>query len=628
MTIKFQKGGIAIPPLVSYQPVMLSSDGTAGTAAGEAISSSSKSSGSESDLTDKDLLKMMEKLEGLPNDMQAVTSLLQGFYIDQQYSPFPNTTNIASRYLQALQLMRTANFNRKQYDDAYETISKNGGINELAINEKGQLICANEKGDFIYLRPEQLGQAEGYRPVTNAELLRLRAYSPELANNNSILGVVANGIGIKQVTDYIQGLIGKLGTTEKNEQGYISTPQGQVISGLQAFQQAVTKASQSGIKFDGTTQDLYHYKLIDKNQKDQADAALNYIYSVLPENAKTLLKTKTSSGTDSDAQKLIATIIASQLDYTNTYDIELKAGKTAQKAAKDSSATKDTTEQETSLLSNIQQSIGGSDDQMLIDIGNGIQMTVAGTYYQQVTKPNGDPIMDTSMDQMLADSKLQSIIKSGNSITYGDQKITREQLKNITYNNTGVLRANLPINADGTPNLQILQQYEQVENEIELLGNNPTPEQISNIYEKYGLKDLLKSDGTPNPNKFGAFIVTEGYTTENNGIKKSPFVKHVKDPSEEQIDLIKRSLSIGTGKDKQAPDIDTWDWYNPIDWIFGAEDIFKASIYIPISNNQLSAVTGANQHIDYDEAMTLEQKYQNFEKNINQQTTSADILGL
>lgn len=65
-----------------------------------------------------------------------------------------------------------------------------------------------------------------------------------------------------------------------------------------------------------------------------------------------------------------------------------------------------------------------------------------------------------------------------------------------------------------------------------------------------------------------------------------------------------------------------------MDWIFGAEDIFKASIYIPISNNQLSAITGANQHIDYDEAMNLEQKYQSFEKNINQRPTSADILGL
>ena len=626
MIMKFQQGGTAIPPFVSYQPVMVTSDGTSGAATADV--GSSKSSEGSSDLTDKDLLKMMEKLEGLPNDMQVLTKALSDFYIDQQYSPLPNTANIASRYLQALQMMRTANFNRKQYDEAYDLVSKNGGINELAINEKGYLICVNDKGDFKYLKPEQLAQTSDYQPVTNSELLRLRAYSPELAGDNRILGVVANGIGIEGVTKYIQEFISKLGTSEQSKQGYISTQQGQIISGLETLASAVQAAAQNGIKFDGTTQDLYQYKILNKTQKDQADAALSYIYTMLPENAKTLLKMRTPSGTAQDAQKLIATIISSQIDYTNHYDVELKAGKTAQKATKDSTGTKDPTEQETSLLSNIQQSIGGSDDQMLIDIGNGIQMSVAGTYYQQVTKPNGDPIMDTSMDQMLADSKLQSIIKSGNAITYGDQKITREQLKNITYNNTGVLRANLPINADGTPNLQILQQYEQVENEIALLGANPSPDQISNIYEKYGLKDLLKADGTPNPNKFGAFIVAEGYTTENNGIKKSPFVKHVKDPSDEQIELIKRSLTVGTGKEKQTPDIDTWDWYNPMDWIFGAEDIFKASIYIPISNNQLSAVTGANQHIDYDEAMTLEQKYQNFEKNVNQQTTDADVLGL
>lgn len=625
MIFKFQQGGSAIPPLVSYQPVMITNNG-----ASETVSTvgSSKSSEESSDLTDKDLLKMLEKLDGLPNDMQALTQVLSNFYIDQQYSPFPNTANIASRYLQALQMMRTANFNRKQYDNAFNIVSNNGGINELAINEKGFLICVNDKGDFKYLKPEQLAQTSDYQPVTNSELLRLRAYNPELAGDNRILGVVANGIGIDSVIKYIKDSISNLGTTETSQQGYISTQQGQIITGMQTLINAIQTASQNGIKFNGTTQDLYQYKIINKTQKEQADAALKYIYTTLPENAKTLLKMRTDSGTAQDAQKLIATIISSQIDYTNQYDIELKAGKTAQKASKDTSGTKDSTEQETSLLNNIQQSIGGSDDQMLIDIGNGIQMSVAGTYYQQVTKPNGDPIMDTSMDQMLADSKLQSIIKSGNAITYGDQKITREQLKNITYNNTGVLRANLPINTDGTPNLQILQQYEQVENEIALLGNKPSPQQISNIYEKYGLKDLLKADGTPNPNKFGAFIVAEGYTTENNGIKRSPFVKYIKDPSEEQIELIKRSLTVGTGKDKQTPDIDTWDWYNPMDWIFGAEDIFKASIYIPINNNQLSAITGANQHIDYDEAMTLEQKYQSFEKNINQRPTSADILGL
>ena len=625
MILKLQQGGTAIPPLVSYQPVMLT--GQAGTAASTASDSDDKSG---SDLTDKDLITMLDKLDGLPNDMQAITSALQNFYIDKQYSTLPDTTSIASRYLGILQQMKVANFNKKRYDDAFNIVKANGGINEVAINEHGQLVCVNSEGDFKFLKPEQLSENSGYVPVTNSELLRLRAYNPEMTNNTNILGVVQNGIGIDTVTKQVTELVSKLGTQETSQEGYAITQQGQVITGLQDLTQAIKQASQSGVKFDGTTQDLYQYKFLNKSQKESADLALGYIYGLLPENAKSLLKTKTSTGTDADAQKLIATIIASQIDYTNHYDVTLKAGKTAQSVGKSTNAgtTKDGTEQETSLLHNIMQSIGGSSDQMVIDVGNGVQMSVAGTYYQQITKPNGDPIMDTSIDQMLADSKLQSIIKSGNAITYGDQKITREQLKNITYNNTGILRANLPINTDGTPNLQILQQYEQVENEIALLGQNPSPDQISAIYEKYGLKDLLKADGTPNPNKFGAFIVTEGYTTENNGIKKSPFIKHVKDPSEEQIDLIKRSLTTGTGKDKQTPDIDTWDWYNPMDWVFGAEDIFKASIYIPISNNQLSAVTGANQHIDYDEAMTLEQKYQNFEKNINQQTTNADVLGL
>ena len=622
MIFKFQQGGSAIPPLVSYQPIMITNGGASGTAS---TAGSSKSSEESSDLTDKDLLKMLKDLDGLPNDMQALTKALQNFYIDQQYSPFPNTTNIASRYLQALQMMRTANFNRKQYDEAFNIVSSNGGINELAINEKGQLICVNKDGDFKYLKPEQLAQTPDYQPVTNSELLRLRAYNPELAGDNRILGVVANGIGIDSVIKYIKDSISNLGTTDTSQQGYISTQQGQIITGIQTLTNAIQTASQNGIKFDGTTQDLYQYKIINKTQKEQADAALKYIYTTLPENAKTLLKMRTNSGTDQDAQKLIATIISSQIDYTNQYDIELKGGKTAQKISKDSNKTKDPTEQETSFLSNIQQSIGGSTQGMTIDTGTGIQMKVEGSYYPQVTKPNGDAITDTSMSQMLADSHLMSLIKNNKSITYGDQKITPEQLKNITYNNTGVLRANLPIKPDGTVNLDLLVQYQKAEAEMNATND---PQKRGEILKKYGLSDLLKSNGTPDEKKFGAFIVAEGYTTERNGIKKSDFVKYIKDPSDEQIDLIKRSLTTGTGKDKQTPEIDTFSYFNPLDYIFGVDDIFKAAVYIPISSNQLTAVTGANQHIDYDEAMNLEQKYQSFEKNINQRPTSADILGL
>ena len=625
MIFKFQQGGSAIPPLVSYQPVMVTNNGASETAS---TVGSSKSSEESSDLTDKDLLKMLEKLDGLPNDMQALTKVLQNFYIDQQYSPSPNTANIASRYLQALQMMRTINFNRKQYDNAFNIISNNGGINELAINEKGQLICVNEKGDFKYLKPEQLTQITDYRPVTNSELLKLRAYSPELVNDNNILGVIANGIGIKGVIEYIQQFINNLGTSDNSTQGYVTTQQGQIINGIATLTSAIQEASQQGIKFDGTTQDLYQYKILNKSQKEQADAALSYIYRMLPENAKTLLKVRTPNGTSEDAQKLIATIIASQIDVTNHYDIELKAGKTAQSIGKSSNAgTKDSTEQETSLIHNVMQSIGGTDTQLKVDRGDGIQMTVNGSTYNRVTKPNGDSIGDTSLSNMLDLSGLGSIIKDTHLITFGDQKITPEQMRNITYNNTGIVRANLPINSDGTVNLKLLEQYQQAENEINALGENATQEQISNIFEKHDLKSLLTPNGKPDITKFGAFIVTEGYTTKSNGIKDTDFVKKIDNPTDAQIDLIKESLAIGTGKDRKKPDIDTFDWWNPFDY-FSVDDIYKAAIYIPITNNQLAAVTGANQHIDYDEAMQLEDKYQRFEKRINKQSTDASALGL
>ena len=625
MIFKFQQGGSAIPPLVSYQPIMVTNNGASETAS---TVGSSKSSEESSDLTDKDLLKMLEKLDGLPNDMQALTKVLQNFYIDQQYSPSPNTTNIASRYLQALQMMRTINFNRKQYDNALNIISNNGGINELAVNEKGQLICVNEKGDFKYLKPEQLKQITDYRPVTNSELLKLRAYSPELANDNNILGVIANGIGIKGVTEYIQQFINNLGTSDNSTQGYVTTQQGQIINGIATLTSAIQEAAQQGIKFDGTTQDLYQYKILNKSQKEQADAALSYIYRMLPENAKTLLKVRTPNGTSEDAQKLIATIIASQIDVTNHYDIELKAGKTAQSIGKSSNAgTKDSTEQETSLIHNVMQSIGGTDTQLKVDRGDGIQMVVNGSTYNRVTKPNGDSIGDTSLSNMLDLSGLGSIIKDTHLITFGDQKITPEQMRNITYNNTGIVRANLPINSDGTVNLKLLEQYQQAENEINALGENATQEQISNIFEKHDLKSLLTPNGKPDITKFGAFIVTEGYTTKSNGIKDTDFVKKIDDPTDAQIELIKESLAIGTGKDRKKPDIDTFDWWNPFDY-FSVDDIYKAAIYIPITNNQLAAVTGANQHIDYDEAMQLEDKYQRFEKRINKQSTDASALGL
>lgn len=618
MVFKFQQGGSAIPPYAVYQPVVTPEPTRTSSAAASKQASAKKGN----DLTDKDLLELLTKLDGLPSDMAVLTNTLQNFYIDQQNGTI-DSTNIASRYIKTIQQLKVANFNKKEYEAAYDKVSSNGGINEVAINERGYLYCTNGK-DFKLLTVDELKDSEGeYKALTNSELLQYRAHYPEFANKNQMLAIVKNGIGIETVNKYIHDSINNLGSASDSQEGYSMTKAGDLIKGLQDFQQAVQR---SGGKFDGTINDLYKYKYLTKTQAEQAKKAIQYIYQTMPVNAKTLLKVK-SDGSDNGALKLIETLVSSKIDTQSQFDLDLEGGPTADKAGKNKSG-KDNTDLKTSLPLNVQKGIGGVDSFVDVDRGDGIHMSVRGTQYNLINTPSGESIMDTSLATMLNESGLQGIVKDLRNIQFGDQKLSPEALSQITYNNTGVTRANLPIKSDGSVNLELLEAYEQAEKELDVLKDK-SPDKVKEVYDKYGISELLNSDGSYNQRKFAPFMVTEGYTTDAlSGLKDSDFVKEYRGNEDAAVALIQRSLAIGKGKDVQMPDVDTFGWYNPADWFGWTDTIYKGVIYIPIDNNVNAAVYGANQSLDYNEAMQQEEKYQNFEKNSNQRSTDSSVLNI
>lgn len=618
MIFKFQQGGSAIPPYAVYQPVVTPEPTKTSSAAASKQASAKKGN----DLTDKDLLELLTKLDGLPSDMAVLTNTLQNFYIDQQNGTI-DSTNIASRYIKTIQQLKVANFNKKEYEAAYDKVSSNGGINEVAINERGYLYCTNGK-DFKLLTVDQLKDSEGeYKALTNSELLQYRAHYPEFANKNQMLAIVKNGIGIESINKLINDSINNLGSASDSQEGYGMTKSGDLIKGLQDFQQAVQR---SGGKFDGTINDLYKYKYLTKTQAEQAKKAIQYIYQTMPVNAKTLLKVK-SDGSDNGALKLIETLVSSKIDTQSQFDVDLEGGPTADKAGKSKSG-KDDTDLKTSLPLNVQKGIGGVDSFVDVDRGDGIHMSVRGTQYNLINTPSGESIMDTSLATMLNESGLQGIVKDLRNIQFGDQKLSPEALSQITYNNTGVTRANLPIKADGSVNLELLEAYEQAEKELDVLRDK-SPDKVKEVYDKYGISELLNSDGSYNQRKFAPFMVTEGYTTDAlSGLKDSDFVKEYRGNEDAAVALIQRSLAIGKGKDVQMPDVDTFGWYNPADWFGWTDTIYKGVIYIPIDNNVNAAVYGANQSLDYNEAMQQEEKYQNFEKNSNQRSTDSSVLNI
>ena len=620
MIFKFQQGGTT-PPYVAYQPVIVSDKRTTATQE-EAAAAKVASDSDKGKLTSKDLYTMLkEKLKGLPSDVDAAMWKLQSVEESLNLDFFHDfTSNIENKYLNALQTMNQLSFSREQYDKALDNVKSNGGLNEAAIDQYGQVYMTNGK-DYKLMSPEEAKQS-GWKQMTNQDLLYLRANDPNLSGKDEILNVVNNGIGISQVTKMIQDSIGNLGTNSNSETAYATTQQGQLIQGLNDF----IKAAQETGQYDASIEDLYKAQIINKTQAQQAQQAIAYIYKTLPQNAKSLLKTRTEGGTDKEALNLISTLVLSKTSEDRSFTVDLEGGPTKKSMSKDANAgSKDDTDMKTSLPLQIMQDMGESDvAPITIDKGDEIQMSVYGSFFSAVTDKKGDTITNTSLQNMLAQSGLQDIVKNVRNITFGDQKLTPEQLSKITYNNTGVVRAELPVNEDGTVKLSVLDDFNAAMNEIKGLGN-ASREQVEAIKAKYHLDQYLKDDGTPNPKHTAPFILTEGYTTEKNGIEDTEYVKHIKNPTDDQIQLIKDSLTVGTGKDAKVPDIDTFDWYNPFDW-FGTENIYKATIYIPISNNVGAAVRGGNQNLDYNEALKYEMKYRNFQKMNDAKTTSADVL--
>lgn len=620
MIFKFQQGGTT-PPFVAYQPVIVSDKRTTVTQE-EALAAKATKESESGKLSSKDLYTMLkEKLKGLPNDVNIAMNQLQ--QLEQLTSmDFDGsfTQNIESKYLSTLQTMNQLSFSREQYDKALDNVKSNGGLNEAAIDQYGQVYMTNGK-DYKLMSPEKAKQS-GWKQMTNQDLLYLRANDPSLSGKDEILNVVNNGIGISQVTKMIQDSIGNLGTNSNSETAYATTQQGQLIQGLNDF----IKAAQETGQYDASIEDLYKAQIINKTQAQQAQQAIAYIYKTLPQNAKSLLKTRTEGGTDKEALNLISTLVLSKTSEDRSFTVDLEGGPTKKSMSKDANAgSKDDTDLKTSLPLQVMQDMGGADiAPVTIDKGDGVQMSVYGSFFSAINDKKGEPIVNTSLQNMLAQSGLQDIVKNVRSITFGDQKLTPEQLSKITYNNTGIVRADLPVNEDGTVKLSVLDDFNAAMNEIKGLGN-ASREQVEAIKAKYHLDQYLKDDGTPDPKHTAPFILTEGYTTEKNGIEDTAFVKHIKNPTDDQIQLIKDSLTVGTGKDAKVPDIDTFDWYNPFDY-FGTENIYKATVYIPISNNVGAAVRGGNQNLDYNEALKYEMKYRNFQKMNDAKTTSADVL--
>ena len=596
MILKFQQGGLA--PLLSFEPVVV----TGGASAAVDTDSSKKGS----DLTDKDLLEMLQKLDGLPSDMAVLTKQLQDFYIDEQYNPFPSTSNIASRYINILQQLKTANYNHEQYKVAQDQVIKNGGINEYAIDEHGRVYCMNAEGDFKLLSAEQLSHNSGYQALTNAELLHFRAYN--MAGKNDILKIVKNGIGMESVSKIIRDNISNLGTTQDSSESYAKTKANSMLKGLNDFIQASQNSDNS---YNATVESLYKSKLLTKTQAAQAQEACEYLWATLPENAKTLLKIKSGTGEVKGGKALMMKLIRSTQDSTSEFTLDLEETPSTSKGKDGSSTKKSGFEMDpVSLLQNGY----GQKQTITIQTGSG------GNYGIELNTVRM-PIVNKEGKSIGASATLDDVTTSGFSgyldfenASMGGTMIPTVGFNNIAINGTALYTGYLPIdikeyNSTGNikPDLNMLAKFKEAQRQL-AEGNITDPKEINAVYQEYGLPVMFNSQGAvlTNYKKFGMLNATALEQAFNTDVSFDDYLHETTDEN-----IIENTLSI-LNKSRGEKDRIDFDSKSFIDSVLGTDydHVYKGTIFIPVNEDYFTSTAGFGNYLTPQEAEVAEAKQQ------------------
>ena len=614
MIFKFQQGGTT-PPFVAYQPVIVSDKRT--TATQEEVLAAKATKESESGkLSSKDLYTMLkEKLKGLPNDVNIAMNQLQ--QLEQLTSmDFDGsfTQNIESKYLSTLQTMNQLSFSREQYDKALDNVKSNGGLNEAAIDQYGQVYMTNGK-DYKLMSPEEAKQS-GWKQMTNQDLLYLRANDPSLSGKDEILNVVNNGIGIDKVTEYIQKCIQGLGASKSEENLYANVNAGTILKGLNDFKQAV---AQSG-NYDATVQDLYSGKLMTKDSAEQAQQALTYIYRSLPNNMKSLLKTRTKGGTDDEALVMIGQLISSKTSPEKSFNLKLEdtALDHYEKSGKKDPYSVDGLSMNPVAM--LQAGYGQKNEftiQTAAGASNGIQIP---TVQMPITK-KGESIGMASLSD-IASSDYAGYLDFSNAFM-GDVQIPQAGMQNIAIDGTALYTAYLPLdiqyfNETGQkrPDIAMLGRYKQAQNEIRQSGTKD-PRQINAIYKNHNLPVMYGPNGDILTNyiKFG---IVNGTALDNAFGDEAKVADYLSETTDKNI--IANTLNIlnkGRGE-KNKVEYDEKSWWDSISPVFNDyTHVYKGTIFMPINDDYFTYSAAAGSKPTTAQAEMIEARQQDANKTRN-----------
>ena len=579
---KYQVGGQFLAPFTIYTPAV--GIGESSRTVTQDAGTSTKSSSSSKDTAQKDMLdliKMFKDVKGIKIDVSSIYSTIASIMQEAEiFGKELNSQQIATMYLRTMQQLNNVSRSKEIYDKAYEVAAANGALNEIAVNSLGQYAVQDRETGEIKMVDEI--DVNKYIPLTNSQLLTFREFKPELAFNRGdtfMQNVVANGVGLSKIGKEINDLAGTIGSTEGQLEGLSRIESNKVKAGI-----ALLLNPSEQIAASGSPDGDYSITVKTKEQRQQIQAAMNYIKAMLPRNYKAVMDAH--GGEDAIIQLYLGKGYTSERNF----NIDPLTGKAASNKSGNSSGSDKGDSNNSAGLAFVMGQ--GPRELISFNTGTSNEIEVLGIKGVLQTKSNenlgqGSTLQDATKSQ-------QGGYLQWNKATFGGSRLNPSAYSHIILNDSTILGVDLPytkdINGNEIPDFQILRKMEQADEDIR--QNNITDiNQINQIYVKYGLDPKYTQDGKLNQLKYKRFAAIQATLDEQSLQNKEAILSdEVSLAGEVERDLYKEIMK----KSNKDYDLD--------DGIYGylRDNLYKGTIFIPYSEDIAFAALSSGQAFNQD----------------------------
>lgn len=579
---KLQEGGSM--PFMVYTPIQT---GQPEPAKGSGNTTSDKK---ESGLS-KDIFNKISE-NGLPSDVEAFNAQLSNFASGiSEGSGIDSLMSTPEGYLMMLNQVAKLKTNKEAVTKATDELYKKKGLDEAALTANGRVMVSDEGGNITALTIEEYGKnRDKLHVITNNELLQMRTYSPNAANNSQMISILQNGEGMDNVTDQLRKVIGDMKTNKEKKEQFIPVEQLEALKGINAIE-GVAK-----VTTDVETNAQYK------------DYAKKYLWMTLPPSSRNLLRFKAAQlGKDPNegALEIIESLIIPSTSTTSSIAYDTKDAKIGTASGgSGSSGSMDRLTFQTQYVANEFQKemtphVFNLGDNYSIIAPSQKVGAMLDAKNQEVIPPNSS--IGTVIDRVF------NTIADKNSVFFGDQKIEYDKFDRLATTTGEMEKAYLPLDQEALavgiykPDLEVAKKFKEAE---KMIKPNMSEHEKMLIYKYAGILDYvstIKVPGRPDTvglnisdkTKVAPFAMVQAIGQHAGLIENpdSPMLQHIEDTDD--VRRILNKAKFGSDYKEGKTDYLRGSFVGNMPFT-DTEEIYKGYVFIHTYDNMSAAAASSS----------------------------------